>query len=81
MNQYDEIDENYDASQSPTCDARSDSDYEFEMTSRNQYYGRWAAEWWLLLRYFRRCRRFLMAMIGRVKPVSGTSHGSHELPF
>jgi len=58
----------------------SDDDHSLdsEITSRNQYYGRWAAEKWLLRIYLRRCYRFFLSTVRPVKPVDTSDDG---LPF
>ena len=80
MNEY-ELDENSDESQLCLSDDCSDDDYSLEsrIASQNQYYGRWAAEKWLLGVYLRRCCRFLRSKFRPVKPVNSTS--DDELPF
>jgi hypothetical protein len=80
MNEY-ELDENSDESQLCLSDDCSDDDYSLEsrIASQNQYYGRWAAEKWLLRVYLRRCCRFLRSKFRPVKPVNSTS--DDELPF
>ena len=79
MNEY-ELDENSDESQLCLSDDYSDDDYslEYRIASQNQYYGRWAAEKWLLRLYLYRCCRFLLSRFTTVKPVANTSD---ELPF
>jgi len=80
MNEY-ELDEDSDVSQTCRSDEDSEDDYSLELriASQNQYYGRWAAEKWLLRVYLRRCCRFLLSRFRPVKPVSSTS--DDELPF
>ena len=76
----DELDENSDVSQPCPSDEHSDDDsLDSRIASQNQYYGRWAAEKWLLRVYLRRCCRFLLSRVRLVKPVNGTS--DDELPF
>jgi hypothetical protein len=86
MNEY-EADENFDyeiddnAGGSPPCasDEYSDDDsVELKIDSQSQYYGRWAAEKWLVRLYFCRCRRLLLS---RFRPVKPTENTSDELPF
>jgi len=80
MNEY-ELDENSDESQLCLSDDYSDDDYSLEcrIASQNQYYGRWAAEKWLLRVYLRRCCRFLRSRFSPAKPVNSIS--DDELPF
>jgi len=82
-----EVDENFDygiddnAVDSPLCpgDECSDDDsMEFRIASQNQYYGRWAAEKWLLRLYLYRCYRFLRS---RFRPGKLAENTSDELPF
>ena len=86
MNEY-EADENFDyeiddnAGGSPPCasDEYSDDDsVELRIDSQSQYYGRWAAEKWLLRLYF-----FPMPppSMSRFRPVKRTENTSDELPF
>jgi len=86
MNEY-EADENFDyeiddnAGASPLCPSNEYSDddsVEFRIDSHNQYYGRWAAEKWLLRLYF-----FPMPppSMSRFRPVKRTENTSDELPF
>jgi hypothetical protein len=79
MNEY-ELDENSDESQLCLSDDYSDDDYSLEcrIASQNQYYGRWAAEKWLLRLYLYRCCRFLRS---RFRPVKRAENASDELPF
>ena len=80
MNEH-ELDENFDVSQRCRGDEYSEDDnsLDFMIASQNQYYGRWAAEKWLLRVYLRRCCRFLLSRLRPVKPVNSTS--GDELPF
>ena len=70
-----ELDEGPDVS--PVCqpDKHSDDDYSLDcrIALQNRYYGRWAAEMWLLRVYLRRCWRFLRSRFGSVKQVEGIS--------
>jgi len=79
MNEY-ELVENSDKSQLCPSDDYSDDDYSLECRtdSRSQYYGRWAAEKWLLRLYLYRCCRFLRWSFRPEKPAENTSD---ELPF
>jgi hypothetical protein len=76
-----EADENSDQSRPYSSDEFSDDDYSLDsrIASQNQYYGRWAAEKWLLRVYLRRCCRFLRSRFRPVKPVNSIS--DDELPF
>jgi hypothetical protein len=58
MNQY-QLDEDSDVSQSCQSDEESEDDHSLELriASQNQYYGRWAAEKWLLRVYDEAMRR------------------------
>jgi hypothetical protein len=78
MNEY-ELDENSNAQFCPSDD-NSDNNYSLEcrIASQSQYYGRWAAEKWLLRLYFYRCCRFLRSRFRPEKPVDNTPD---ELPF
>lgn len=80
MNEY-KADENSDQSRSYSSDEFSDEDYSLEskIATQNQFYGRWAAEKWLLRVYLRRCYRFLLSKVRPVKPVD--SNSDDELPF
>jgi hypothetical protein len=80
MNEY-ELDENSDASQACPSDEYSDDDdsLDSKIASQNHYYGRWAAEKWLLRVYLRRCCRFLLTRVRPVKSVNSTS--DDEPPF
>jgi len=79
MNKY-ELVENSDESQLCPSDDYSDDDYslEYRTYSQSQYYGRWAAEKWLLRLYLYRCCRFLLWSFRPEKPAENTSN---ELPF
>jgi hypothetical protein len=80
MNEH-ELDDRFDLSQLPPNDDYSDDDYSLDsrIAFRNQYYGRWAAEKWLLRVYLRRCHRFLLSRIRPMKLAS--SSFDDELPF
>jgi hypothetical protein len=81
MNEY-ELDGNPDMSQPyPRDEYSEDDDFSLEskIASQNQYYGRWAAEKWLLRVYLRRCCGLLLSIFRRGKPVNSTSND--ELPF
>ena len=80
MNEY-ELDENSDVSQPCPSDEDGEDDYSMDsrIASHNQYYGRWAAEKWLLRVYLRRCWRFLLSRFRPVKQVNSTS--DDEPPF
>ena len=76
----DELDENSDVSQPCPSDEHSDDDsLDSRIASQNQYYGRWAAEKWLLRVYLRRCCRFLRSKFSPAKQVNSTP--DDELPF
>ena len=79
MDEY-ELDENSDEYQLCPSDDYSDSNYSLEcrIASQSQYYGRWAAETWLLRLYFYRCSRFLRSRFRPEKPADNTAD---ELPF
>src|ERR1035438_84059 len=78
MNEH-EVEENSDVPQRCPSDKQSD-DYSLDskMASQNQYYGRWAAEKWLLRVYLRRCCRFLLSRVRTVKTVDTSGD---KLPF
>ena len=79
MKEY-ELDENSEVSQPYPSDEHSDDDsLDFRIASQNQYYGRWAAEKWLLRVYLRRCCRFLRSKFSPAKQVNSTP--DDELPF
>ena len=80
MNEY-ELGENSDVSQPCPSDEHSEDDFSLDskIASQNQYYGRGAAEKWLLRVYLRRCCRFLRSKFRPAKQVNGTS--DDELPF
>lgn len=80
MKEY-ELDENSDVPRPCPSDEHSDDDYSLDsrIASQNQYYGRWAAEKWLLRVYLRRCCRFVLSGFKQNKPVNSTS--DDELPF
>jgi hypothetical protein len=79
MNEY-ELDENSDVSQACPSDEHSDDgSLDSRIASQNQYYGRWAAEKWLLRVYLRRFCRFLLSRFRPVKPVNSAS--DDEPPF
>jgi hypothetical protein len=80
MNEY-ELDEDSDASQPCPSEEYSENDFSLDsrIAAQNQYWGRWAAEKWLLGVYLRRCCRFLQSNFRPVKPVNSTS--DDELPF
>ena len=80
MNEY-ELDENSYVSQPCPSDeyGEDDSSLDSRIASQNQYYGRWAAEKWLLRVYLRRCCGLLLSIFRRGKPVNSTSN--EELPF
>jgi hypothetical protein len=61
---------------SPVCspDEHSDDDYsDYWIALHDRYYGRWAAERWLLRVYLRRWWRFLCSRFGSVKKVENIS--------
>jgi hypothetical protein len=74
-----ESEENRDKLQCPNGDC-SDADYDQdeEAASRSQYYGRWAAERWILRRYLRRFVRFSLSQF---KPAKSVKSSSDELRF
>jgi hypothetical protein len=76
-----EADENFDELRPSSSDEYSDDDYSLEsrIAAQNQFYGRWAAEKWILRVYLRRCYRSLLSRVRPVKPVDSTS--DDELPF
>ena len=80
MHEY-ELDENSDASQPCPSDEYSEDDFSLDsrIASQKQFYGRWAAEKWLLRVYLRRCCRFLLSRFRPVKPVNSAS--DDEPPF
>jgi hypothetical protein len=79
MKEY-ELDENSDVSQPcPSNEHSDDHSLDSRIASQNQYYGRWAAEKWLLRVYLRRCCRFLRSKFRPAKQVNSTS--DVELPF
>jgi hypothetical protein len=81
MNEY-ELDENSDMSQPCPRDEYSEDDgfsLDSRIASQNLYYGRWAAEKWILRVYLRRCCRFLLSSFRPVRPVNSIS--DDELPF
>jgi hypothetical protein len=80
MNEY-ELEENSDLSQPGPSDEYNgdDSSLDSRIASHNQYYGRWAAEKWLLRVYLRRCRRLFRSKLRPAKQVNSTS--DDELPF
>ena len=80
MNEY-ELDGNPDMSQPYPRDEYSEDDFSLDsrIASQDQYYGRGAAEKWLLRVYLRRCCGLLLSIFRRGKPVNSTSND--ELPF
>lgn len=80
MNELEE-DQHYDVTRLCLNDEYSDDDYNLDsrIASQDQYYGRWAAEKWLLQVYLRRCRRFLQSRIRPMEPASCSF--DDELPF
>jgi hypothetical protein len=87
MNEYEadenfdyEIDDNPDVSLPCPSDQHSDDDHSLEsrIAWQSPYYGRRAAEKWLLRLYLYRCCRFLRLKLRPEKPTENTSD---ELPF
>jgi hypothetical protein len=67
-----------DADTSHPCSNDDDYILDLRIKSQNHYYGRWAAEKWLLCVYLRRCYRFLRP---RFRPVDPAHDTSDDVPF
>ena len=69
-----DFDENSDELRRCLSDDDSVDDYPLEgISSQNKFYGRWAAEKFLLRVYLHRCCRFLLSRFRPVKPADNTS--------